>query len=325
MQRRIYRMRIAAVAIRTGALAIVGLWGLTVNSYAGRPLVTDDAFPVAPGRVEVEAGIELETTTQSYTLTAPFTFGFGLTEWLEVAIKPSVLYVDDQDASPRKVAGVGDLVLEAKALLPFRPLDLDLALVPSLKIPTADEDRGLGTGKVDGGAVFVIDKVFTQTQRLHFNVGYTVVGTVSDVDLQDQLFIGLAGETSIPGLAEERLQFVAEVFGTTAEEDGGPGDIQGHMGVRYLVTEDIILDAAIGRSFTANPPVEFFATVGVTWTFDAPWKRRNGEALREKPHAARGLLGSLARASTLTTRAFDGQGAAGVGHALDSRPQREAP
>ena len=267
-------MRILAVAISTGALAIVGLMGLTVDLYAGRPLVTDDAGPVELGRIEVEAGVELETSTQSYSLTAPFSFGFGVTNWLELAIKPSMLYQDDQDASPRRAAGVGDLVLEAKARLPFRPFDLDLALVPSLKIPTADEDRGLGTGKVDGGAVFVITKAFTETRKLHFNVGYTAVGTVSDVDLQDQLFIGLAGETSIPGLAEERLQLVAEVFGTTAEEAGGPGDIQGHLGARYRVGEDLVLDAAIGRSFTARPPVEFFATVGLTWTFDAPWKRR---------------------------------------------------
>ena len=265
-----------AVLIRTGVLAVVGLVGLTGGLYAGRPLVTDDAYPVERGSVEVEFGIELETTTQLYSLTAPFSFGFGVTDWLELAIKPSVLYQDDQDASPRRVAGVGDLVLEAKARLPFRPFDLDLALVPNLKIPTASESRGLGTGKVDGGAVFVVSKAFTDTRKLHFNVGYTAVGTVSDVNLQDQWFFGLAGETSIPGLAEERLQVVAEVFGTTAEEEGGPGDIQGHLGVRYLVAESLILDAAIGRSLTTHPPVEFFATIGLTWTFDAPWKRRNG-------------------------------------------------
>jgi Putative MetA-pathway of phenol degradation len=267
-------MRIAAVAIWTGAFAIVGLLGLTVDLYAARPLVTDDADPVAQGRVEVEFGLELETSTQSYDLAAPFTFKSGLTDWLEVAIKPSALYVDDQDASPRRVGGVGDLVLEAKARLPFRPLDLDLALVPSLKIPTADEDRGLGTGKFDGSAVFVITKEFTETQKLHFNVGYTVTGKTPEVKLQDVLFIGLAGETTIPGLAEERLQFVAEVFGTTKEEEDGRGDIQGRAGLRYLALEDLVLDAAIGRSFTSPPQVEFFATVGLTWTFDAPWKRR---------------------------------------------------
>jgi len=86
--------------MRTGALTIIGLVGLTVDLYAGRPLVTDDAYPVELGSVEVEFGIELETTTQSYSLTAPFSFGFGVTDWLELAIKPSVLYQDDQDASP---------------------------------------------------------------------------------------------------------------------------------------------------------------------------------------------------------------------------------
>src|SRR5688572_14580249 len=91
-----------AVVIRTAVLAIVGLMGLTIDLYAGRPLATDDADPVERGRVEVEFGVELETTTQSYTLTAPFAFSVGLTDWLAVGIKPSVLYVDDQDASPRR-------------------------------------------------------------------------------------------------------------------------------------------------------------------------------------------------------------------------------
>jgi hypothetical protein len=36
-----------------------------------------------------------------------------------------------------------------------------------------------------------------------------------------------------------------------------------------------MVGSGIGRSFTSRPQVEFFATVGLTWTFDAPWKRRN--------------------------------------------------
>jgi hypothetical protein len=68
---------------------------LTVQVFAGRPLVTDDADPVEWGRVVVEAALELETSTQSYNLTALPAFGFELTEWLEVTIKPSVPYVDE--------------------------------------------------------------------------------------------------------------------------------------------------------------------------------------------------------------------------------------
>jgi hypothetical protein len=165
--------------------------------------------------------------------------------------------------------------LEAKARLPVTPFDLDLALVPSLKIPTADEDRGLGTGKGDGGALFIITKEFTETRKLHFDVGYTITGKTPAVKLQDVLFTGLAGEATTPGLAEERLQFVAEVFGTTKEEEDSRGAIQGRLGRRHLAAEDLVLDAAIGRCFTSRPQVEFFATVGLTWTFDTPWKRRH--------------------------------------------------
>jgi hypothetical protein len=266
-------MRMTEVASWIGSLVTITLVVTTVHVHAGRPLITDDADPVEKGRVEAEFGLELETSGNSYSLTAPFGFGFGVTDWLEVAIKPSVLFVDDQEASPRRVAGVGDLVLEAKARLPFNPFDLNLALVPSLKLPTADEDRGLGTGEVDGGALLVVTKEFTEVHKLHFNVGYTVTGKVPGAKLEDVLFIGLAGETSIPGLAEDRWQVVAEIFGTTKEEEDGRGDIQGRLGVRYFAVADLILDAAVGRSLTARPQVELFATLGLTWTFDTPWKR----------------------------------------------------
>jgi hypothetical protein len=236
--------------------------------------VTDDADPVEQGRVEVEAGMGLETAGHFYELTAPLGMAFGVTSWLEVGIMPSAVYVDDQKASPRRAAGVGDVLLAAKARLPLMPFGLALSIAPSLKIPTADEERGLGTGAVDGSVVLIATKAFTETQKLHVNVGYTVVGKVPGLKLQDVLRIGIAGETTLLGHAEE-LQVVAELFGTTKEEANGHGDLQGRLGVRYVAIEDLILDAAVGRSLTGHSQVELFATVGLTWTFDAPWKRRS--------------------------------------------------
>jgi hypothetical protein len=75
------------------------------------------------------------------------------------------------------------------------------------------------------------------------------------------------------------------VVGTTKEEEGR-GDIQGRLGIRYLAVEDLILDAAIGRSFTARPQVEFFATVGLTWTFDAPGSAATANGLKEEIDAS---------------------------------------
>jgi hypothetical protein len=44
----------------------------------------------------------------------------------------------------------------------------------------------------------------------------------------------------------------------------------------YRTLEDLVLDAAVGRSFTSRPQVEFFATVGLTWTFEAPLEAPHG-------------------------------------------------
>ena len=134
-------------------LTIIGLVGLTVGLYAGRPLVTDDAYPVEQGSVEVEAGIELETTTNSYGTDRPVQLrirGHRLAGTRDQAEACSTRMI--RRPHPRRARGVGDLVLEAKALLPFRPFDLDLALVPSLKIPTASASRSLGTGQSRGSA-----------------------------------------------------------------------------------------------------------------------------------------------------------------------------
>ena len=65
-------------------------------------------------------------------------------------------------------------------------------------------------------------------------------------------FAGLAALLHVYIFVMESLTWTSPrtraTFGTTAEEKGGPGDIQGHLGVRYLALESLILDAAIGRS-----------------------------------------------------------------------------
>ncbi|HXH11715.1 MAG TPA: transporter [Alphaproteobacteria bacterium] len=270
-------MRTADLVTSKGFMAAMAVLAVAVQAHAGRPLVVDDADPVERGRVEVEFGIEVETDANAKTWAAPLTIASGITEWIEVGIGTTALYVNDEEASPQRVAGIGDVVIAAKARLPILPFGIKLALAPFLKIPTADEDRGLGTGELDGGGLLILTREFTDTQKLHFNAGYTVVGDVPEQRLKDVLFVGIASETSVPGLAEERFQVVAEFFATTEEEADGRGDIQGRLGVRYGLIEDLVLDAAIGRSLTAHPAVEFFATAGLTWTFDVPGTRREAK------------------------------------------------
>jgi hypothetical protein len=63
---------------------------------------------------------------------------------------------------------------------------------------------------------------------------------------------------------------VAELFALTRDERAGRDDVQARLGIRYLLRPDLTLDAAVGRSLTADPRVELFLTAGLTWVFDAP-------------------------------------------------------
>ena len=132
--------------------------------------------------------------------------------------------------------------------MPIPPIGIDLTFLPSVKIPTADAQRDLGTGHVDAGVRLLATRSFTKTQQLHFNIGYTWVGKPHGEQLRDVVFVGIAGETNIPGLAAERSQVVAEVFGKTKEEANGRSDIQGRVGLHYQLVEDFILDAAMAEA-----------------------------------------------------------------------------
>jgi hypothetical protein len=122
-------------------------------------------------------------------------------------IGTSILYVDNREGSPPEGRRHRGLVLAAKVKLPLAPLGFELAIAPSLKLPTADDRRGLGSGEVDGGATLILTKKLTETDGLHFNAGNTFVGRPRGQELRDVLFIGLAGETAV-GIVEDRLWVV---------------------------------------------------------------------------------------------------------------------
>jgi hypothetical protein len=191
-------MWIADGMVRKGSVVTLVVLAAAVHIYAARPLEVDDADTVEEGRLQIEFGVELETGANTKTLTAPFRLASGLTRWLEVGIEPSVLYSDDQEASPQRAAGAGDLRLGAKGRLPISPHDIDFAHFAAVKIPTADGQPGLGTGQVDMTTRLIATKAFSEEQKPHFNIGYTWVGKVRGEQLRNVLFVGVAGETNIP-------------------------------------------------------------------------------------------------------------------------------
>jgi hypothetical protein len=137
-----------------------------------RPTVATHAHTVAPGWVEIEAGVEHDRfADRTRVESAVSTIKMGLSRRTQLGITPSLLR---DPADPAHTSGLGDLSLALK----WRPLDAapglgDFALLPVLKLPTGSNSRGTGTGTTDAALVLVSSHTFGQVS-LDINVGGTV-------------------------------------------------------------------------------------------------------------------------------------------------------
>jgi len=117
-----------------------------------------------------------------------------------------------QTTSPGWQTGAGDAVLGLK----FKLLDdyagdgVGLAIRPTIKLPTASFDDGLGTGKVSFGADVILSKSLNSQAEIHGMVGYKVNSDPDGFDLANAFRWG-AG-VSLPVYRKFQLQ--AEVTGT---------------------------------------------------------------------------------------------------------------
>jgi len=64
-----------------------------------------------------------------------------------------------------------------KILDDYQGDSVGLAVKGEIKLPTADEEKGLGTGKVGGGAHLILSKSFNRGAELHASVGFEANGS----------------------------------------------------------------------------------------------------------------------------------------------------
>lgn len=85
-------------------------------------------------------------------------------------------------------SGPGDLLLRGTLALKSEARDsYDLALAGLLKLPTADREKGLGTGQMDQGFGLEFAKNIAGKWTLLLNGYYTIVGEPQGVDYNSQL------------------------------------------------------------------------------------------------------------------------------------------
>lgn len=123
-------------------------------------------------------------------------------------------------------SGLGDAVLRGGyALMREDPQPFDLSLVGKIKLPTADKDKGLGTGKFDEGLGLEFGKRIVPDWTLLADLYYTIIGSPAGTDLRNQLAVD-AG-FSHPLGKELTLTVLFEGSNALVSGEPAPRDLRG--------------------------------------------------------------------------------------------------
>jgi len=156
-------------------LTLTGLTSLTTAAFAAIPLITDDTGTQGRGKFQLEVlgeydhDAEEEIKGETQGVTASFTY--GILEPVDLVLSVPYAFEREKDCgSVEEEDGLADLALEAKWRF-FEKEGFSLALKPGLTLPAGDEDKGLGTGRVDG-YLFLIASKEVSLWAFHLNLAY---------------------------------------------------------------------------------------------------------------------------------------------------------
>lgn len=244
-------------------IVICVLMAFTRPAMAIKPLVSGDV-PTAPkGVYELFVGYLLVEGDRVRAQEVPFwEVVYGVTERQELTIEAPLIVLDVPIGTEM---GIGDAVVGTKFRF-FGEPEADSGLSASLevKLPTGDEERGLGSGATD---VSLLTRWGWEIGRevVYFNLGYAWIGERGDKRLDNVWFYSGVWDHPVG----QKLRLLTEVYGVTAADPDGPSRLAGTIGVKWKVFPMQQFHFSVGRSLRTGaeggPNIRLYT--GWRWDF----------------------------------------------------------
>ncbi len=230
-------------------------------AFAGRPLSTDDAWTVEKGKFQLETGLDVtQQDNHDKEYSPSLTLTYGLLDRMDLSIGSGYLFVHPEEGDNE--SGFDDTALKVKYRLVDEKEWLPaLAIAGKLKLPTASDKKGLGSGEADFGLNVIATKNITKRLVLHANLGYTFIG---EDGANNEMNYALGSQFVLT----DKWALVGEIVGTN-NLNGRKGDdlLSALFGTYYLLTENLILDAGVEIGMNSAAP-HYRLTAGFSFLFE---------------------------------------------------------
>lgn len=226
-------------------------WLVPAAAFAVSPLTTDDADTIEPGRLQLNAGWQFGRMVSVHSHTIPINPVVGLCSRGELGATFGYQWRDTSDAVPGKADGITDVALATKWRL-WQTADAGFKLSGrlDLKLPAASEPRGLGTGQVDVGALFIATRSWGPT-CLDWNVGYTATDASRSVFGDDLWFFSQAVRHQL----NANWTLIGETYASVPHgREGGSSNFHFRGGLQFTVRENCLISVLIGSAVGRDSP-----------------------------------------------------------------------
>ena len=168
-----------------------------------------------------------------------------------------------QPATATTESGLGDVLLKASyVLLDEKPFLPEIAPYVKIKFPTADKDRGLGTGEYDETIGVDLSKQLIGPLSAYVTVAYTFIGSPPGTDFSNSFGWSVgAAYTLIPSLS-----FFAFLDGSTAISPGQADPLELRVGAEYRLFKALKFTGAVTRGLS-NGSADWGISAGLTARF----------------------------------------------------------
>ena len=238
-----------SVSLRLAAL--MGLFAMCV----GNAVAASENFYLALDGGYKRGDFGTTVVEQLYSLAA--TVG-RVSPSYEVSISAPFLRSDNETAGSE--SGLGDVVVGAGYVL-FEQNPKGLALNGSLaiKLPTADEKKGLGSGETDIGAYLTLTQHKSFFSASIFT-GYVAIGDTDEINYNNIVTYGIGASKNFSWTG-----VYVSMEGRTAATDQSDSPLEVHLGVFHILDIKHTLTADVFLGLSDGSPDEGISLGVVRW------------------------------------------------------------